>query len=137
MYTVCEFFLNTINRLKLIKVSYNIYMIYKVCKRFQNTKVFKKLEKVYFYFIILQNGGFFVESGSFDGETSSNTIYLEEKKNWRGLLIEMDPWLYLQTKGKNRKAAISNACLSPTTHPMKVISCCLIVYSNYKYAELF
>ena len=68
----------------------------------------------------LQKNGFFVESGTLDGEVTSNTLYLENALGWGGLLIEMDPGLYLQTKGKNRNALLANACLSPEEFPIKV-----------------
>jgi hypothetical protein len=57
--------------------------------------------------------GFFVECGALDGERSSNTIYLENKRGWTGLLVEMDPYFYTQLLGKNRRVWSINACLSP------------------------
>jgi hypothetical protein len=35
--------------------------------------------------------GFFVECGALDGETRSNTLTLERRHGWRGVLIEADP----------------------------------------------
>jgi hypothetical protein len=35
--------------------------------------------------------GFFVECGALDGELRSNTLTLERKHGWRGVLIEADP----------------------------------------------
>ena len=35
--------------------------------------------------------GFFIEAGAFDGETFSNTLFFELKKNWTGLLVEPNP----------------------------------------------
>ena len=64
----------------------------------------------------LQRGGFFIECGAFDGEAMSNTLFLETKKGWKGLLIEMDPYFYTQLLGKSRKAYSLNACLSPEDH---------------------
>ncbi|KAK2162081.1 hypothetical protein LSH36_104g02046 [Paralvinella palmiformis] len=64
--------------------------------------------------------GFFVECGALDGERSSNTIWLEQKQSWNGLLIEMDPSYYLQVRGKNRKCYSINACLSPEEYPIKM-----------------
>ena len=68
----------------------------------------------------MQKQGFFVECGALDGERSSNTIWLEQKQSWNGLLIEMDPSYYLQVRGKNRKCYSINACLSPEEYPIKV-----------------
>ena len=70
--------------------------------------------------LTLQRNGFFVECGALDGERSSNTIWLEQKRGWTGLLIEMDPSWYLQVRGKNRKSFTINACISPYQYPIKV-----------------
>lgn len=72
--------------------------------------------------IILKHkkNGFFVECGALDGERSSNTIWMEQKQGWNGLLIEMDPSYYLQVRGKNRKCYSINACLSPESYPIKM-----------------
>ena len=37
------------------------------------------------------NNGFFVEAGAWDGESFSNTLFFELKKNWTGLLVEPNP----------------------------------------------
>ena len=62
--------------------------------------------------------GFFVECGALDGERSSNTIWLEKKCGWTGLLVEMDPSYYMQLRGKNRRCYSANVCLSPQTSPV-------------------
>jgi len=67
-----------------------------------------------------KEGGFFIECGGFDGERSSNTIYLEKELGWTGLLIEMDPYYYTQLLGKNRKSWSINACLSPYEHVIEL-----------------
>jgi hypothetical protein len=36
-----------------------------------------------------KKGGFFVEAGAFDGELYSNTLYLEMKKSWTGILVSI------------------------------------------------
>ena len=59
-----------------------------------------------------KTNGFFIEAGAYDGETFSNTLYFERKRNWTGLLVEADPKLFYLLKNKNRRAFISNACLS-------------------------
>ncbi|ESO03313.1 hypothetical protein HELRODRAFT_173599 [Helobdella robusta] len=46
--------------------------------------------------ILKKRNGFFVEAGGFDGETASNTLFLEVERNWTGLLIEPDPYFYTQ-----------------------------------------
>jgi hypothetical protein len=56
--------------------------------------------------------GIFVEAGAYDGETWSNTLYLERFKNWTGLLIEPSTNNYKILKSKNRNSYTLNACLS-------------------------
>lgn len=57
--------------------------------------------------------GFFVESGAYDGETYSNTLYYEMKHGWSGLLIEPNPRLFVNLTAKHRRAYAFNGCLSP------------------------
>lgn len=54
-----------------------------------------------------------MECGGLDGERSSNT-YLLEKLGWKGILIEADPFFFLQSLGKNRRAWKLNAALCPS-----------------------
>lgn len=56
--------------------------------------------------------GLFVEAGAYDGETFSNTLYLERFKNWTGLLIEPSTNNYKILKSKNRNSYSLNSCLS-------------------------
>ena len=67
-----------------------------------------------------QKRGFFVEAGANDGERASNTLWMEEKMGWTGLLIEPDPYFYTQILGKSRKSWSINACLSPYPYPVMV-----------------
>lgn len=53
---------------------------------------------------------FFIEAGAHDGVMQSNTIILEKKYNWNGLLIEPSPSLVFQCKN-NRKALIEHTAL--------------------------
>lgn len=64
--------------------------------------------------------GFFVECGALDGETRSNTLYLERYLKWSGLLIEGDPLNYDKLKEKDRKVYSSNTCLSTKAYPTMV-----------------
>lgn len=59
-----------------------------------------------------RRNGFFVEAGAYDGEELSNSIYFEKNREWTGLLIEMDPFYYLQLIGKNRRAFSINSGIS-------------------------
>ncbi|KAK2151966.1 hypothetical protein LSH36_344g03039 [Paralvinella palmiformis] len=61
--------------------------------------------------------GFFVECGAYDGESASNTFYLEKRLGWSGLLIESDYLVYTKLRAISRHSYTINACLGPTTHP--------------------
>jgi hypothetical protein len=79
-------------------------------------------------------GGFFVECGALDGETRSNTLYLERALDWEGLLIEADPDNFREIKGKGRvKAWTSDSCLSTNYFP-QVVSHRLLCY-NLKFVS--
>ncbi|XP_062591339.1 uncharacterized protein LOC134259657 [Saccostrea cucullata] len=43
------------------------------------------------YNIFRKKEGFFIEMGAYDGKVHSNTLWLERKHNWTGLLIEGNP----------------------------------------------
>ncbi|ESO06590.1 hypothetical protein HELRODRAFT_188408 [Helobdella robusta] len=70
--------------------------------------------------ILKKKGGFFVEAGAYDGETASNTLFLEVERGWSGLLVEPDPYFYTQLVGKNRNVWSINACLSPFNYASKL-----------------
>ncbi|KAF2367307.1 Methyltransferase FkbM [Trinorchestia longiramus] len=63
------------------------------------------------------NGGCFIEAGALDGETMSNTLQLELRQGWSGVLIEADPVSYQHLFSKNRRAWTVNGCLSPHPYP--------------------
>ncbi|XP_066939145.1 uncharacterized protein [Macrobrachium rosenbergii] len=54
-------------------------------------------------------GGTFVELGALDGETHSNTVFLERELGWTGLLIEPLPEGFRNLTTKGRKAYSINA----------------------------
>ena len=66
------------------------------------------------------NKNFFIEAGAMDGETISNTLYLEVKYNWTGLLVEPNPLLAQNLVRKGRNAWIFPHCFSPTKSPVVV-----------------
>ena len=72
---------------------------------------------------LFQKGGFFIEAGALDGERSSNTYYLEAIYGWTGLLVEMDPYYFIQILGKSRHAYSINSCISPDIYPAIVSTC--------------
>jgi hypothetical protein len=66
---------------------------------------------------LLQEHGFFVESGAHDGEYLSNTLFLERTRHWTGVLIEPLPGPFEALQQKHRKAYTINACLSIHPYP--------------------
>ena len=48
------------------------------------------------------SGGFFIEAGAADGMRFSNTLLLEMKRNWTGLLVEPSPALFKSLLLRNR-----------------------------------
>jgi FkbM family methyltransferase len=69
--------------------------------------------------------GYFIEIGANDGFTASNTLALENKKNWRGVLIEPCPNLFL-------------SCCYFRSKKGNSIHCCACVPFDYKekYVEI-
>ncbi|XP_053641072.1 protein Star-like [Cherax quadricarinatus] len=66
-----------------------------------------------------KRGGFFVEAGALDGETMSNTLWLEQEAAWEGLLVEADHIAFLELVSKHRRAWVANVCLAPNPYPSK------------------
>jgi hypothetical protein len=56
--------------------------------------------------------GFFVESGGFNGEEYSNTLFFELERNWSGILIEPITQFYNDLVKKNRNIYSINACIA-------------------------
>lgn len=91
-----------------------VYLRYLKRKIFNNgyyalNNLDRKLEKYLDY-----RNGFFIELGANDGLTQSNTLSLEEKKNWRGLLIEPIPHQFLSCchyRSKVGNKIFCNACV--------------------------
>jgi hypothetical protein len=70
---------------------------------------------------VIKTGGFFVECGALDGETLSNTLYMERHLNWQGLLVEADPLNFYKVVNRKRKAWLAPTCLSVMRNPHMVI----------------
>jgi len=66
-----------------------------------------------------RRNGFFVECGAFGGEDLSDTLFLERKRNWSGILIEAHPEYHREILRKNRRALVLRACLHPRPGLMK------------------
>ena len=68
----------------------------------------------------VQEKGFFIEVGGFDGETHSNTLDLERRHGWTGLLIEGGYKNIQILKTKHRKAWLLPNCVS--TQPKTIVA---------------
>jgi len=65
-----------------------------------------------------RQNGFFVECGAADGETYSNSLFFEMKRNWTGILIDANPTYHRALLKRNRRAYVLHACLSTERRPM-------------------
>ena len=59
-----------------------------------------------------RKNGFFVECGAANGESFSNTLFLERMRGWTGLLIEANPEYFAELLTTRRNVYSINACLS-------------------------
>ncbi len=66
--------------------------------RFSRDGIDKKLEN-----LLPHKNGFYVELGANDGALASNSYYFDLKKNWKGILIEPAPNLFLSCKKRRGK----------------------------------
>ncbi|XP_013412953.1 uncharacterized protein LOC106175473 [Lingula anatina] len=64
--------------------------------------------------------GFFVESGAYNGEAHSNSLFFEISRDWEGLLVEPNPWSFEVLLNKNRKTYAVNTCLATGRSPAMV-----------------
>tara|TARA_B110001450_G_scaffold250809_1_gene270019 strand:+ start:768 stop:1490 length:723 start_codon:yes stop_codon:yes gene_type:complete len=109
MQTILEFIKKIIPR---PIIDHGIYLIfYRIFRQsyFAQSGLDKKLKKYINY-----DNGYFVELGANDGFTASNTLYFELKKNWRGVLIEPSPNLYLSCSHYRNRVGnkiFCNACV--------------------------
>ncbi|CAL4118750.1 unnamed protein product [Meganyctiphanes norvegica] len=79
------------------------------------------------------NKGFFVEAGALDGVYLSNTLWLEQKLGWTGLLVEPNIFSYKELLTKHRKAWVSNTCLSSTKYPRQTVMASLFPEAWFEY----
>ncbi|CAL4086555.1 unnamed protein product [Meganyctiphanes norvegica] len=92
----------------------NTYIMSKCCSWAWYDKIIKELFNE-------SPPGFFVEAGAHDGEFFSNTLYLERRLGWTGLLVEVDREIYKKLQKKNRKSWSSNCCLATMPYPHQAI----------------
>lgn len=67
-----------------------------------------------------RRNGFFIEAGAYDGESLSNTLFLEKERNWTGLLIEPNPRAYRELVTKDRKVFATPACIATSKQMSQV-----------------
>lgn len=67
--------------------------------------------------------GFYIEAGAHDGVFQSNTIYLEQQLNWKGLLIEPNKDNYARCKSNRSTEAniILNCALVSSDYPENTV----------------
>lgn len=63
-----------------------------------------------------KRGGLFVEVGGYDGETHSNTLFLEKERGWQGLLVEANPYSFEIMTRKGRSCWMAHACIQSHNH---------------------
>ncbi|CAL4124583.1 unnamed protein product, partial [Meganyctiphanes norvegica] len=68
-----------------------------------------------------QKYGIFFEAGALNGEFNSNTLWLEQNNNWKGILVEPDPTNFKHLAWKQRKSWISNSCISGYKYPREIL----------------
>ncbi|XP_037079383.1 uncharacterized protein LOC119100389 [Pollicipes pollicipes] len=68
-----------------------------------------------------KTGGFFVESGAYDGEHMTNSLLLERTFGWSGVLIEPAGSIVPALRAKRRKAWVLQACLSHLDTDLKAM----------------
>ena len=73
------------------------------------------------YNIFQKKNGFFIDIGANDGELFSNSLWLERKHNWTGLLIEANPDLCRKMDILRRQAWRLCGCISDTLNKTKFI----------------
>ena len=82
--------------------------------------IFFKQIKITNIKLIFQGTGTFIEIGAFDGEFMSLTLWLEQKRGFKGLLLEPNPRDYKLLLNKRRSSYSINACASPDSNSKKV-----------------
>jgi hypothetical protein len=60
-----------------------------------------------------QTNGTHLEAGANDGESFSNSLYLEREYGWTGILVEAVPELYKKLLTKNRRAYSLEGYMKP------------------------
>ncbi len=67
-----------------------------------------------------RRSGFYVECGAANGKNLSNSLFFEETRDWKGLLVEADPGAFQELLKLHRNVYLLNACLSPSPQSTKL-----------------
>ena len=67
-----------------------------------------------------KKGGLFLEIGGADGFTHSNTYSLEKQYEWRGTLVEPDPYQFKRLRASRPENTLINAAISPSDKEEKL-----------------
>jgi FkbM family methyltransferase len=67
------------------------------------------------------DGGFFIEVGGWDGLTMSNSLYFEQSRNWRGMLIEPAPNEFLACRANRPDAIVVCRACVPFGYPERFL----------------
>lgn len=78
----------------------------------RNVKYSQAQQDETIYKILPIQGGIFVEIGAFNGKVLSNTLWLERKHKWTGLLIEANPDLCIEIDKVKRFAWRLCSCIA-------------------------
>jgi FkbM family methyltransferase len=81
--------------------------------------------------ILQMRNGFFIEAGANDGKAQSNTLMLERRRGWKGLLIEPVPELFKKCSDYRFDCHVVQAALVPLGYSKDSIeiNCCGLMSS--------
>jgi FkbM family methyltransferase len=92
-----------------------LYNFYAFCQERLHLSHSQILQDLWVLYMLKEKeNGFFVEFGACDGLSMSNTLLLEQRYGWKGILAEPNP-IWHENLLKNRKATISKKCVSSTS----------------------
>ena len=94
--------------------------VYEILKRkaliflikFGYSNSLERMDKMILELFEGMEGGFFIEVGAADGVDHSNTLLLEKKYNWKGLLIEARKSDYILCKKHRKNSIVENYILT-------------------------
>lgn len=66
--------------------------------------------------LLSKRNGFFIEAGANNGIAQSNTLFLEQYYNWRGLLVEPIPDLFHECQANRPRCIVEHAALVPSDY---------------------